>query len=43
MREAHWLVSEQKDFDYIFFDGYMDDIKIYVKYKDGFFNLKERK
>jgi hypothetical protein len=43
MREAHWLVSEQKDFDYIFFDGYMDDMKIYVKYKDGFFNMKERK
>ena len=43
MREAHWLVSERKAFDYITIDGFMDDATIYVKYRDGILDLCNRK
>lgn len=32
MRESHWLVSERKDFDKFYIEGFMDDTFIYVKY-----------
>lgn len=34
MREAHWLVSERKDFDKFYIEGFMDETFIYVKYTD---------
>lgn len=34
MREAHWLVSELKDFDKFCIEGFMDETFIYVKYTD---------
>lgn len=34
MREAHWLVSERKDFDKFCIDGFKDGAYIYVKYTD---------
>ena len=43
MKEAHWLVSERKAFDYITIDGFMDDAIIYVKYRDGILDLRNRK
>lgn len=34
MREAHWLVSERKDFNKFCIDGFKDGAYIYVKYTD---------
>lgn len=34
MREAHWLVSELKDFNKFYIEGFKDDRFIYVKYTD---------
>ena len=34
MREAHWLVSELKDFNKFCIDGFKDGVYIYVKYTD---------
>ena len=34
MREAHWLVSERKDFNKFCIEGFKDDVFIYVKYTD---------
>ena len=43
MKEAHWLVSENKDFNYISIDGFLDDARIYVKYKHGILDFRDRK
>lgn len=34
MREAHWLVSERKDFNKFCIDGFKEGAFIYVKYTD---------
>jgi len=49
MREAHWLVSELKDFNKFCIDGFKDGAFIYVKYtdtldfRDRFGNKREEK
>lgn len=34
MREAHWLVSEKKDFNKIWIEDFKEGVIIYVKYTD---------
>lgn len=34
LREAHWLVSERKDFNKFCIEGFKDDAYIYVKYTE---------
>jgi len=40
MREAHWLVTERHDFDYVKIDGFKDNI--YVKYSDKQIDFSQR-
>ena len=41
MREAYWLVSERKDFDKFYIDGFKDSAFVYVKYTDEL-DLRDR-
>lgn len=42
MREAHWLVTENMDFDRIQIDGFKGGAKIYVKYSDEMIDFRNR-
>lgn len=43
MQEAHWLVSEVKDFDKFTIDGFNDGYEIYVKYTDEPIDFRNRR
>ena len=43
MGESHWLVSERKLFDKISIEGLYDGAYIYVKYKEGLIDFRDRK
>ena len=40
MREAHWLVSEIKNFNYVTIEGLKDEL--YVKYNDSQIDFRKR-
>lgn len=42
MREAHWLVDENKSFDYVTIQGLAENDRIYINYSDGQMNFKHR-
>lgn len=42
MRDAHWLVSQEKYFDKITIDGLKDGEEIYVKYDDRLIDFRKK-